>query len=357
MSIDELRHSIDGIDERIIKLLAERMKASRKIGALKRKAKLPVEDCTREQAVLEHVRSLAGKQGLTPEEVEELYRVIISSSRGVQGLQVAFQGQAGAYSEEAAFNFFGTGVQTHPCETLDEVFRLVQDAVLPHAIVPVENSQEGSISRSYDLLLDSQVMVCGEALVRVSHCLIANAGTPPSAIKKIYSHPQALAQCQGYLRALNCELIPAYDTAGSVKHIKEHRIMDGAAIASARAAKLYDMKVIARGIEDNPRNTTRFFVLGRQDCPHGGDDKTSIVFLLKHRPGTLHEALGEFARRGINLTKIESRPTRQKPWEYNFYLDFEGHRSDPAVGDAIRAMEEHSLFLKMLGSYPKASAQ
>jgi len=267
---------------------------------------------------------------------------------------VAFQGQAGAYSQEAALSFFGASVLTRPCETLDEVFKLVQDGALPYGIVPVENSQEGSISRSYDLLLDSEVMVCGEAQIRVSHCLLANHGTKAGGLKKIYSHPQALAQCQAYLRRLGCELIPSYDTAGSARMIKDKQFMDSAAVASARAAQIYDMKILAREIEDNPRNTTRFFVLGKQDSPPTGNDKTSIVYLLKHRPGTLHEALGEFSGRGINLTRIESRPTRQKPWEYNFYLDFEGHRSDAAIGEALGRLEEISLFLKVLGSYPRA---
>ena len=354
MSLKDLRANIDDIDARIVKLLAERLSAARKIGALKRKGNRQVQDGAREKEVTQHVRQLAKKEGISPEAVERLYQVVMAASRGVQGIEVAFQGQAGAYSQEAALSFFGASVLTHPCETLDEVFKLVQDSGLPYGIVPVENSQEGSISRSYDLLLDSEVMVCGEAQIRVSHCLIANKGTRPGDLKKVYSHPQALAQCQGYLRRLGCELIPSYDTAGSVKMIKDKKLMDSAAVAGARAAQIYLMKILAREIEDNPRNTTRFFVLGKQDAPPTGNDKTSIVFLLKHRPGTLHEALGEFSGRGINLTKIESRPTRQKPWEYNFYLDFEGHRSDAAVQETITRLDDISLFLKVLGSYPRA---
>ena len=354
MSLEDLRANIDDIDARIVKLLAERLVKARKIGALKRKGLKQVQDRAREKQVIEHVRQLAKKEGISPEDVERLYQLVMAASRGVQGIEVAFQGQAGAYSQEAALSFFGASMQTRPCETLDEVFKLVQDSSLPYGIVPVENSQEGSISRSYDLLLDSEVMVCGEAQIRVSHCLVANRGTKPGGIKRVYSHPQALAQCQGYLRRLGCELIPSYDTAGSAKMIKDKQLMDSAAVASARAAQIYDMKIVAREIEDNPRNTTRFFVLGKQDSPPTGNDKTSIVFLLKHRPGTLHEALGEFSGRGINLTKIESRPTRQKPWEYNFYLDFEGHRSDAAIRETLGRLEDISLFLKVLGSYPKA---
>jgi chorismate mutase/prephenate dehydratase len=354
VSLEDLRGNIDDIDARIVKLLAERMGTARKIGALKKKGLRPVQDGAREKEVIEHVRQLALREGISPEDIERLYRLVIAASRGVQGTEVAFQGQAGAYSQEAALSFFGASVLTRPCETLDEVFKLVQDNILPYGIVPVENSQEGSISRSYDLLLDADVMVCGESQIRVSHCLLANRGTKAGDVKKVYSHPQALAQCQGYLRRLGCELIPSYDTAGSARMIKDKKLMDSAAVASARAAQIYDMKILAREIEDNPRNSTRFFVLARQDSPPTGNDKTSIVFLLKHRPGTLHEALGEFSGRGINLTKIESRPTRQKPWEYNFYLDFEGHRSDAAIQETLRRLEDISLFLKVLGSYPKA---
>jgi chorismate mutase/prephenate dehydratase len=354
VSLEDLRRDIDNIDARMVKLLAERVSVARKIGALKKKKGRQVQDATREKDVIKHVRQLAKKEKINPEDVEGLYRLVMAASRSVQGTEVAFQGQDGAYSQEAAYNFFGNSVLTRPCETLDEVFKLVQEGGLPYGIVPVENSQEGSISRSYDLLLDADVMVCGETQIRVSHCLISNRGTSPASIKRIYSHPQALAQCQAYLRRLGCEIIPAYDTAGSAKMVKERKIMDGAAIASARAAQIYDMQIIAREIEDNPRNTTRFFILSRKDAPPSGDDKTSIVFLLKHKPGTLHQALGAFAGRKINLTKIESRPTRQKPWEYNFYLDFEGHRSDSAVQQVLAQVEEISLFLKVLGSYPKA---
>jgi chorismate mutase/prephenate dehydratase len=354
MSLDDLRRDIDDIDARMVKLLAERMSVARKIGTLKRKGQRQVQDATREKEVIERIRQLAKKERINPEDAERLYRLVMAASRSVQGIEVAFQGQDGAYSQEAALDFFGNSVLTRPCETLDEVFKLVQEGGLPYGIVPVENSQEGSISRSYDLLLDADVMVCGETQIRVSHCLISNPGASRASIKRIYSHPQALAQCQSYLRRLGCEIIPAYDTAGSVKMIKEKKIMDGAAIAGSRAAQIYDMKILDREIEDNPRNTTRFFILSREDAPPSGDDKTSIVFLLKHKPGTLHQALGAFAERKINLTKIESRPTRQKPWEYNFYIDFEGHRGDTAVQRTLAQIDEISLFLKVLGSYPKA---
>jgi len=275
-------------------------------------------------------------------------------SKGMEGMATAFQGEIGAYSEEAAFHFFGSSLQVKPCESVDDVFRAVEKGAVQFGIIPIENSLEGSISRSYDLLLDSSLRVCGETELRVVHCLISSPETRLDLIKRIYSHPQALGQCQAFLKHLDCELIPTYDTAGSVKMIKEKGITDGAAIASARAAEIYGMQIIAREIEDNPNNFTRFFILSKQDSPPTGNDKTSIVFSVKHKPGALHEFLRELSSRNINLTKIESRPTRQKPWEYNFYLDLEGHREDKGTKEALDRFDRTSLFTKVLGSYPKA---
>ena len=202
--------------------------------------------------------------------------------------------------------------------------------------------------------MNSSLKVCGELDLRIIHCLIANHNATLDMIKKVYSQPQALGQCQVFLRQLGCEVISTYDTAGSVKMIKDQNIIDGAAVASTRAAEVYDMKIIAREIEDNPNNFTRFFMLSKKDSPPTGFDKTSIVFSVKHKPGAIYDALKEFADGKINLTKIESRPTRQKAWEYNFYLDFEGHHQDKIVKETLDRLEEHSSFLKILGSYPRA---
>lgn len=354
MGLNDLRKEIDGIDTRIVELLAERLKIAKEAGKEKEQSGLPLVDSDREEKVIENVKSIAGKEGINAEDVRDIYRHILSMTRNIQGFEVAFQGEEGAYAQEAAHKFFSRSVRTRPCETLDEVFKLVQDGKLPYGIVPVENSQEGSIGHSYDLLLESDVLACGELQIRVSHSLIANKSATLGSIKKIYSHPQALAQCQAFLKHLGVELIPTYNTAASVKMIKEKRIMDGAAVASDATAYIYDMKVIAREIEDNRRNSTRFFILGKEEAKPTGEDKTSIVFLLKHEPGTLYRTVGEFSGRNINLTKIESRPTKQTPWEYNFYLDFEGHRQDPVIAEALAGVREATLFLKVLGSYPKA---
>jgi chorismate mutase/prephenate dehydratase len=291
---------------------------------------------------------------ISPADVENIYRQIITASKKIQGVAVAYQGEPGAYTEEAAFRFFGKSTKGVPRETLDGAFEAVQNGEAPFAMVPVENSLEGSINRVYDLLLDSALMICGEIELRISHCLIALEGATLESIKYIYSHPQALGQSRNFLSHLKAELIPASDTAGSVRMIKEERRRDSAAIASARAAELYGMEILAREIEDNPHNFTRFFVLSKEDSPLTGNDKTSIVFSLKHEPGALYDCLREFATRKINLTKLESRPTRHQVWEYNFYMDFSGHREEKGVAEALKALEEHAIFVKILGSYPRA---
>lgn len=356
MNLEDLRKKIDEVDARIVELIGERIRIAKEIGRGKKAEGKLIEDKERENRVLENIKGIARDKNITirQEDVENIYRRIIAACKSIEGIEVAFQGEVGAYSEEAAFQFFGSSIQIRPRETLEEVFKVVEEEGVQFGVVPVENSLEGSISRVYDLLLDSMLRVCGEIELRVIHCLIASPDAGLDTIKRVYSHPQALAQCRNFLKHLNAELIPSYDTAGSVKMIKESGMPDSAAIASARAADIYGMKVIAREIEDNPNNFTRFFILAKEDSPPLGNDKTSIVFSAKDRPGALYEVLGEFAHRNINLTKLESRPTRQKPWQYNFYLDFEGHREDKPAQEALENLEKISIFVKVLGSYPKA---
>jgi chorismate mutase/prephenate dehydratase len=274
---------------------------------------------------------------------------------GKERVKVAFQGERGAYSESAVYTYFGDEAEVKPCRDLTEVFESVDKQEVPVGVVPVENSLEGSVNQTYDLFLTHNLKVSGEVIIRISHCLIANPSTSLEAVKTVYSHPQALAQCRSFLERLGSDLIPTYDTAGSVKMLKEKGLKDAAAVASEKAAEIYGMKILAREIEDTPTNYTRFFVISKNDSPKTGKDKTSIIFAATHTPGSLYHALGEFAKRNINLTKIESRPTKQKAWEYNFYLDFEGHRTEENCAAALSALEKSGAFLKILGSYPKAA--
>jgi chorismate mutase/prephenate dehydratase len=354
MNLDELRKRIDEIDTRIVDLIAERQRVSEEIGQGKQETNKRIEDRERELTVLQNVRAMARDKNISPSDVESIYHKIIDASKKIQAVAVAFQGEPGAYTEEAAMRFFGKSTEGRPYETLDEVFEAVETGEVPFAMVPVENSLEGSITRAYDLLLDSSLMICGETELRISHCLIANDGAGLDTISSVYSHPQALGQCRSFLSHLNSELVPSSDTAGSVRMIKEQGLKDKAAVASARAAEIYGMKVIAREIEDNPHNFTRFFILSREDSLPTGNDKTSIVFSLKHKPGALYDCLKEFASRGINLTKLESRPTRHQPWEYNFYMDFSGHRQEENISAALKQLEDSSVFVKILGSYPRS---
>ena len=355
MSLEDLRKRIDKTDTEIVKLIGERIRIAREIGGEKKREGKQINDRAREKRVSEHIKRIARSENMDQEVIESIYQQIMTACRRTQGIEVAFPGEPGAYSEEAALKFFGPLAMTKPQESLEDAFRAVAQGEVQFGIAPIENSLEGTIGRSYDLLLASSLKVCGELELRVTHCLVANPETRLDAIKKVYSHPQALGQCRTFLKQLGCRLVPTSDTAISVKMLKEKGSTDAGAIASARAAEIYQMKILAREIEDNPSNFTRFFILAKEDCPPSGNDNTSIVFSVKHRPMALYDLLSKFASNGVNLTKIESRPTRQKAWEYNFYLDFEGHREDKAPREVLASLEEATLFLRVLGSYPRTN--
>jgi chorismate mutase/prephenate dehydratase len=272
-------------------------------------------------------------------------------------MRVAFQGESGAYSESAVYAFFGSSVNVKPCRNLSDVFESVEKGETEFGVVPIENSIEGSVNQTYDLVLTHNLKVCGEIIIKIVHCLIAHHETKLNEIKTVYSHPQALAQCRKFLEKLDCRLIPTFDTAGSVKMIKDEGFIDAGAVASERAAQIYGMSILAKDIGDVLNNYTRFFVLSKHDLPYSGEDKTSIIFSIKSFPGSLCRVLEEFAVRNINLTKIESRPTKQTPWEYNFYLDFEGHRSERQCREALKAIRNKTNFVKILGSYKAAVAK
>jgi chorismate mutase/prephenate dehydratase len=274
------------------------------------------------------------------------------TSRGT----VSFQGEHGAYSEQAAQAYFGESVHTEPCNTIKGVFTAVEKESSFSGVVPAENSLEGSVNQTYDLLLESSLKICAEVKIKVTHCLLALPGTKLADVRAVYSHPQALAQCSAFLESLHVVGEPAYDTAGSARLLKEKDLHDAAAIASKKAAALYGLEILQERIEDFPENFTRFLVIGKQEAERTGRDKISIVFATKHTPGSLQKALSELSTRGINLTKIESRPIRGMPWEYHFFVDFEGHQTDRGCVDALEALGKATTFLKILGSYPRAAS-
>jgi prephenate dehydratase len=266
---------------------------------------------------------------------------------------VAFQGVPGAYSEAAVVEFFGADTQSVPCMSFETVFSSVEHGSCEAGMLPIENSLAGSIHRNYDLLLQHTLAIVGEHHLRVEHCLIGLPGVRVTDIHTVISHPQALAQCDGYLRKLGVSTSAAYDTAGSVSIIKEKGDRSQAAIASRRAAKLYGMDILAEGIEDNSANYTRFLAVASQPVSPNGDSKTSIVFTLRNMPGALFKALSVFALRNIDLTKIESRPLVGKPGDYLFYIDFAGSTADKSVAHALDNLGEYALTLRVLGSYPR----
>ncbi|OLD39010.1 MAG: hypothetical protein AUI83_23430 [Armatimonadetes bacterium 13_1_40CM_3_65_7] len=268
-------------------------------------------------------------------------------------MKVAFQGERGAYSEEAVTQLFGEA-EALPRPTLRDVFDTVTAGRADRAVVPAENSQAGSINETYDLLLAHALFITGELDLRIRHCLMAVPGQELRAIRRAYSHPQALAQCEAFLRQHGVEPVPAYDTAGSAKMVAERHLRGAAAIASVGAAHIYGLAVLAEGIETNPANYTKFLSLAPEPAPRIVGAKTSIVFTTQNIPGALYLALGAFATRSINLTKLESRPRREVPWEYLFYVDFEGHQDDPPAAAALLDLSRVTVFLRILGSYPKS---
>ncbi len=270
-------------------------------------------------------------------------------------LRVAFQGEPGAYSEAAVFGHFGDQpIETVPCESFDLVFQSVESRACDLGFIPIENSLAGSIHRNYDLLLRHSLAVVGEYFLRVQHCLIAKPGVKLDQIRKVISHPQALAQCEGYLSGLqNVTTEPVYDTAGSVKIVRDQNDPTLAAIASRRAAELYTMSILAEGIEEDVANYTRFLIISPNPVLPDKMAKTSVVFTLKNQPGSLFRALSAFALRDIDLTKIESRPLAGKPWEYLFYIDFLGSCEEEKIGRALAHLAEYALMLRVLGCYPR----
>ncbi|MDQ3263973.1 MAG: prephenate dehydratase [Myxococcota bacterium] len=268
-------------------------------------------------------------------------------------MRIAFQGERGAYSEAAVVSLYGE-TELLTCQGFAEVFEAVATGKADRGLLPFENSHTGSISENRDLLLSHSLVLVGEAQLRIRHNLLALPGVPLERIRRVHSHVQALMQCEAYLRRHGLEAVADYDTAGSAKRVSERKDPEAAAIASARAAQLYGLQILEEGIETTPTNHTRFVVIAPGPGPREGPSKTSLVLTLRNTPGALHGALGALALRGINLTQLESRPSREAPWEYLFFLDLEGHQEDPNVASALEALRADSLELRVFGSYPVA---
>jgi prephenate dehydratase len=272
-----------------------------------------------------------------------------------RGLTVAIQGERGAFSELAARSLFGRRARILPCPDFESLFRAAERGRARYALAPVENTIAGSIHRVHDLLLDSRLRVSGEAIVRVAHHLIALPGVRLRDVRRVYSHPVALAQCEAFFRRHPLlERVATHDTAGSVRLLRQESARDTAAIASELASRLHRARILKSHLEDHPANFTRFFLLSRDGRPIAPPDKTSVLFATAHVPGALFRCMGVFALRDINLLKIESRPLAGRPWEYVFHVDFEGSSREERCRNALRHLQEACQFVRVLGSYPRA---
>lgn len=266
--------------------------------------------------------------------------------------RVSFQGERGAYSEAASRAFFDEKIETVPLPTFAEVLQSTTDNKTDYSVLPVENSLEGSVGESYDLLFSTSLNVIGEYYLRIEHCLIGNGKLDD--VDTVYSHPQALGQCRNFIEKHGMKTVPTYDTAGSVKIIKDIGTKNVACIASNMASEIYNMPIIATEIANNLNNYTRFLILSKSQKSETGKDKTSIIFSIKHEPGSLYRIIENFHQYNVNLTKIESRPNKTSTWEYNFYVDFEGHLENSKISEMLEKIKKDTLFMKILGSYPSA---
>lgn len=350
------RDEIDSIDAQILALVNARAGLATKIGHLKDDGVIYKPE--REAQLLRRLQQ--NNQGpLSNEAVSNIFRAVVSNCRALEKkLSIAFLGPLGTYSEEAALKQFGQGRGAVVCGSIDEVFRTVESNEAHYGVVPVENSTEGAVSLTLDLLLTTNLKICGEVKLPIHHCLLSKQ-TDIHQITHVFSHGQSLSQCHEWLYRMlpNVEREAVTSNARAAQMIHDLVSSENtfaAAIASKRAAELFELNVLAENIEDDPKNTTRFLVLGKQDVAPSGVDKTSIVMTSKNKPGAMVELLEPLSRHGVSMTKFESRPSKQGLWDYVFFVDIEGHQADQHVASAIAECKTRAMFLKILGSYPIA---
>ncbi|MFN3986953.1 MAG: prephenate dehydratase [Rhodocyclaceae bacterium] len=346
-----LRNNIDRLDEEILARLAERAQSAQRIGEIKQGNLYRPE---REAQVLRRLAEL-NPGPLPAEAVQKIFREIMSACLALeQPLRVAYLGPAGTFSESASRKHFGCAPSFMPMASIDDVFRAVEAGNADYGVVPVENSTEGAVGGTLDLLLANPLKVCGEVKLRVHQHLLSRA-EGIGAAKRLYSHAQSLAQCHEWLNRNLASLprVPVASNAEAARLASEDP--ESCAIAGEAAAELYGLNRLASNIEDDPNNSTRFLVIAHHDAGSSGHDKTSIVFSAPNRPGAMHALLEPLASHGVDMTKLQSRPARGGLWEYVFYVDFKGHRSDPLVAAALDELNDRAAFVKVIGSYPVAA--
>ncbi|WBE24447.1 prephenate dehydratase [Denitrificimonas caeni] len=357
--LQALRVRIDSLDEKILELISQRARCAQEVGRIKMATLKEGEEAIfyrpeREAQVLKRIMEL-NKGPLDNEEMARLFREIMSTCLALeQPLKVAYLGPEGTFSQAAALKHFGQAVVSKPMAAIDEIFREVAAGAVSFGVVPVENSTEGAINHTLDSFLEHDLVICGEVELRIHHHLLVAENTKTEKISRIYSHAQSLAQCRKWLDAHypNVERVAVSSNAEAAKRVKSE--WNSAAIAGDMAAQLYGLSILADKIEDRPDNSTRFLIIGNQTVPATGDDKTSVIISMSNKPGALHELLIPFHASGIDLTRIETRPSRSGKWSYVFFIDFYGHKDDPLVRDALEKVAQESVGLKVLGSYPNA---
>ena len=349
-----IRQKIDALDNDIQRLISERARCAQEVRRIKA-------DCgdaayyrpEREAQILRNV--IAHNEGpFSNEEIARLFREIMSACLALQHpMRIAYLGPEGTYTHAAALKHFGHSVSTVPHSAIDEVFRAVEAGESHYGVVPVENSTEGVVNHTLDMFIQSPLQICGEVEMRIHHCLLSKAGGL-SSIHCVYAHQQALAQCREWLDS-ELKQVPRVAVSSNAEAARVAQQQDDvAAIASAASAGIYDLKILATNIEDEPDNTTRFLVIGKRAPQPSGRDKTSLLLSAPNKPGALSGLLLPLANAGISMTKIESRPSRRGMWDYVFFIDIEGHVDDPQVADALQALGGEAAMIKVLGSYPVA---
>jgi len=355
MSEEEIgsrRTQIDALDEEILRLINQRAAHAKAIGEIKDGSPYRPE---REAQILRRIRE-ANRGPLSPEAVTRLFRQIMSECLALEkALRVAYLGPAGTFSQNAALKHFGGAIETVGCNSIDDVVRSAEAGAVDYAVVPAENSSEGAVGRTLDLMLQTPLKICGEVLLPIHQFLLRKVNGL-EGITRVYSHSQSLGQCQRWLNAqlARATRIPVVSNAEAARLAAEDET--AAAVAGEIAAELYRLEKVASRIEDEPNNTTRFWILGARDAGRSGNDKTSIVMSAKNRPGAVHQLLTPLARNGVSMSKLESRPSRTGLWEYVFFVDIEGHQQDEPVAHSLAELKDLAVFLKILGSYPAALA-
>ncbi len=358
--LKELRKEIDAIDEEILKLLNQRAKLAKRAGEIKKSMGLEVHVPEREREIINRIirlnKELYGEEFPT-EAVVHIYREIISACLSLEKeLKIAYLGPKATFTHQAALEYFGFSAHYVPVSTIGDVFREVETGRVDYGVVPVENTTEGVVNYTLDMFLESDLKIVGEVVIPIKLNLLSTASGLES-IKTVYSHRHALAQCKEWLRKNlpQASLIETESTAKACELVME--LEDAGAIASEVAAYTYHLNILAENIQDNPNNYTRFLVIGKRWMKPTGKDKTSIIFAVKDEAGALYKALESFYRYGVNLTKIVSRPSKKKVWDYVFFVDLEGHAEEENVKKALELLQERSQMVKVLGSYPKALLQ